>query len=152
MKLTDRSPVVEKTGQNTGLLLWQVSSLWQREIRKALEKHGLTHSQFVIMASIQWLSIHKKDVTQIRLSAYTKIDPMTTSTVLRTLQQKKLLLRQEHATDTRAKTVKLTERGKKIIKQAIATAELFDKQFFTALGAKAGDFNTRLQTLIKQAG
>jgi DNA-binding MarR family transcriptional regulator len=43
---------------------------------------------------------------------------MTTSTVLRTLQKKGLVKRHEHETDTRAKTVGITEIGIEIIKPA----------------------------------
>jgi len=82
------------------------------------------------MASIHWLILHDKDVTQIMLSSHTKIDPMTTSTVLRTLQKKGLLKRQEHLTDTRAKTVALTDIWIKMIKKAIVKVETFDKDFF----------------------
>lgn len=140
---------IEKAEDSTGFLLWQVTNLWQREIRKALEPYDLTHSQFVLMASIHWMTLHKQDVTQILLSAHTKIDPMTTSTVLRTLQTKGHLQRQEHLTDTRAKTVGLTDNGKKIIKQAIKTVEAFDKTFFRKLGEKAGTFNKQLLTLLE---
>ena len=72
---------VEKPEESSGFLLWQVTNLWQREIKKALGDFGLTHSQFVLMANIHWLTIHKEEVTQIILSDNTKIDPMTTSTV-----------------------------------------------------------------------
>ncbi len=147
---TDNTFSVESPDDSSGFLLWQVTNLWQREIRKALEKYGLTHSQFVLMASIYWLTLHKQDVTQILLSSHTKIDPMTTSTVLRTLQAKKLLQRQEHATDTRAKTVALTTEGQKIIKQAVKTVEKFDATFFSPLGEKTNEFNKKLVLLLKQ--
>src|ERR1041385_8352196 len=97
---SDNAFSVESPDDSSGFLLWQVTNLWQREIKKALEKHGLTHSQFVLLASIHWLTLSKQNVTQILLSSHTKIDPMTTSTVLRTLQKKGLLKRQEHETDT----------------------------------------------------
>ncbi|WP_281225734.1 MarR family winged helix-turn-helix transcriptional regulator [Flavobacterium aquiphilum] len=150
MKKDDNTFSVEKAEDSSGFLLWQVTNLWQREIKKALEPYDLTHSQFVLMASIHWLTLQKQDVTQILLSSHTKIDPMTTSTVLRTLQKKGLVLRQEHLTDTRAKTVGLTENGKKIIKQAVKTVETFDKTFFTILGAKTRKFNEQLLTLLGQ--
>ncbi len=140
---------VEKSEESSGFLLWQVTNLWQREIKKALEPYNLTHSQFVLLASIHWLTLHKQDVTQILLSSHTKIDPMTTSTVLRTLQTKGLLQRQEHLTDTRAKTVGLTDNGKKIIKQAVKTVETFDRTFFAKLDNKTGAFNKQLLTLLE---
>ena len=149
MKNKDNTFSVEKAEESSGFLLWQVTNLWQREIKKALEPYDLTHSQFVLMASIHWLTLHKQDVTQILLSSHTKIDPMTTSTVLRTLQTKGLLQRQEHLTDTRAKTVGLTDNGKKIIKQAVKTVETFDRNFFVKLGDKTENFNTQLLTLLE---
>ena len=140
---------VESAEDSTGFLLWQVTNCWQREIKKALEKYQLTHSQFVLLASIHWLILHRQEVTQIRLSAHTKIDPMTTSTVLRTLQEKGLIQREEHPTDTRAKTVVLTASGKKIIKPAIRTVEAFDREFFAVLGDGIKHFNEKLSALLK---
>lgn len=150
MKKDDNTFSVAKAENSSGFLLWQVTNLWQREIKKALEPYGLTHSQFVLMASIHWLTIHKQNVTQILLSSHTKIDPMTTSTVLRTLQSKGLIQRQEHLTDTRAKTVGLTDNGKKIIKQAVEAVENFDKFFFATLADNTQAFNEELLTLLSQ--
>jgi DNA-binding MarR family transcriptional regulator len=150
MKTYEKTFSVETAEESTGFLLWQVTNLWQREIKKALEKYDLTHAQFVLLASILWLSMQNEDVTQIALSLHTKIDPMTTSTVLRTLQKKGFIQRQEHSTDTRAKTVGLTTGGEKLAKQAIKTVEKFDLEFFQPLGDKVKDFNRRIITLLNQ--
>lgn len=149
-KSTDNTFSVEKPEESSGFLLWQVTNLWQREIKKALEQYGLTHSQFVLLASIHWLTLHKQEVTQVVLSNHTKIDPMTTSTVLRTLQQKGFIQRQEHSTDTRAKTVALTDEGKKLIKKAVVTVEKFDTEFFSVLGNKTVELNQNLISLLGQ--
>ncbi len=149
MNTEDNTFGVEDADDSSGFLLWQVTNLWQREIKKALEVHSITHSQFVLMASIHWLTLQQKEVTQVVLSAHTKIDPMTTSTVLRTLQSKELIMRQEHPTDTRAKTVALTEKGKEVIKKAVVTVESFDNKFFAPLGNMTGAFNKKLITLLK---
>jgi len=111
-------------------LLWQVTNLWQREIKKALEEFELTHSQFVLLASTYYLTLHKQDVTQVLLSNHTKIDPMTTSTVLRTLQKRGFIVRKEHSTDTRAKTVGLSKEGILITQKAVKTVEKFRPTFF----------------------
>lgn len=150
MKSKDNPFSVAKAEDSSGFLLWQVTNLWQREIRKALEPFDLTHSQFVLLASTHWLTLNNLEVTQILLSSHTKIDPMTTSTVLRTLQTKGLLQRQEHLTDTRAKTVTLTNQGNKLVKHAVKAVEAFDKTFFDALGAKVPQFNEQLLTLLNQ--
>ncbi len=146
--MTKKHFSVEKAEESTGFLLWQVTNLWQREIKKALKKYELTHSQFVLLASIHWLTLDKQSVTQILISNHTKIDPMTTSTVLRTLQSKGLIKRQEHETDTRAKKVRLTEIGITNIKQAIKTVEEFDKQFFGSLDNETKEFNSKLMILL----
>lgn len=135
--------------ESTGFLLWQVTNLWQREIKKALVTYDLTHSQFVLLASMLWFSQQRQEVTQILLSSHTKIDPMTTSTVLRTLQAKGLIQRQEHITDTRAKIVSFTEAGLKTAKLALKTVEKFDMDFFHPLGASGKDFNKKLLSLLQ---
>jgi MarR family transcriptional regulator, organic hydroperoxide resistance regulator len=150
MTSKDNTFSFENAEDSTGFLLWQVTNLWQREIKKALESFDLTHSQYVLLASIHWLTLHNQSVTQIVLSSHTKIDPMTTSTVLRTLQSKGLLKRQEHATDTRAKTVELTPEGKEIVKEAVKAVEKFDKEFFEPLGSGGKEFNKRLISLLKR--
>lgn len=152
MKQEDNTFSFDNADDSSGFLLWQVTNLWQREIRKALEQYDLTHSQYVLLASTHWLTLQNKDVTQVLLSMHTKIDPMTTSTVLRTLQTKGLLKRQEHSTDTRAKTVMLTDAGKKVIKQAVVTVEDFDKRFFSSLGSDTKTFNKKLQRLLSYSG
>jgi len=151
MKAIDNTFRFEKAEDSSGFLLWQVTNLWQREIKKALEKFDLTHSQFVLLASVHWLTLGKKQVTQILLSSHTKIDPMTTSTVLRTLQTKGLLSRVEHLTDTRAKTVVLTSEGTKVVKKAVKVVEEFDNLFFQVLGDKTKDFNNCLLALLDLA-
>lgn len=148
MNPSDNTFSFDKPEESTGFLLWQVTNLWQREIKKALMPYDITHSQFVLMASIHWLTLEKQEVTQIILSAHTKIDPMTTSTVLRTLLQKNMVSRQEHHTDTRAKTVSLTENGKKIIKDAVIAVEQFDHNFFSTLENKLTGFNQNLLKLL----
>lgn len=150
MKSTENTFSKGKAEESSGFLLWRVTNLWQRKIKKALEKFGLTHSQFVLLASIHWLTLHKEEVTQVVLSNHTKIDPMTTSTVLRTLQQKGFLQRKEHSTDTRAKTVGLTKEGVKIIKKAVVAVEKFDKEFFSSLGKKTTKLNRKLKILLGQ--
>jgi len=150
MKSSDNTFSVEKAEESSGFLLWQVTNLWQREIKKALEEFDLTHSQYVLLASIHWLTLHNQEVTQVVLSNHTKIDPMTTSTVLRTLQQKGFLERKEHLKDTRAKTVGLTQKGIEIIKMAVVSVENFDKKFFSLLGNKATELNNNLIILLGQ--
>jgi DNA-binding MarR family transcriptional regulator len=134
--------------ESSGFLLWQVTNLWQRGIRNALAEYNITHSQFVLLASTMWLSHGAAPVTQVLLSNHTKIDPMTTSTVLRTLQGKGLVKRREHETDTRAKTIELTEAGVATAQLAVKKVEQFDRDFFSLLGEDGSNFNRQLIVLL----
>ena len=130
--MTDFNNDLNKISQ--GFLFWQVTNLWQREIKKALKGYHLTHSQFIILASI--FTLKTENINQITIAHYTKIDPMTISTVLRNLQKKGLVQRHEHSIDTRAKSVQLTTNGRNIIILAIKTVEIFENEFFKPLGNK----------------
>ncbi len=145
---TEKTFSVATPEDSPGFLLWQVTTLWQRGIKKALDSIDITHPQFVILASILWLSAKKTGITQIELSQHSKIDPMTTSTIIRTLLRKKLIERKEHPTDTRAKIVVLTEKGKKVSSQAVKIIEKFDNAFFEPLSGAAKKFNGLLLTLL----
>ncbi|MCE1187583.1 MAG: MarR family transcriptional regulator [Ignavibacteria bacterium] len=148
MKSNNSPFSVEHADESTGFLLWQVTSLWQREIRKTLEPFDLTHSQFVLLASAYWLTLQKQEVTQILLSQHTKIDPMTTSQVLRILQRKGFIQRTEHFTDTRAKLVSLTGQGTEVITKAVVEVETFDRHFFSVLQDEVPGFNRQLLKLL----
>lgn len=61
------------------------------------------------------------------------MDRMTTSTVLRTLQKKGLIKREEHYSDTRAKVVELTEKGLKITVKALRQVNKYNINYFSVL-------------------
>lgn len=148
MKSDKKAFNVETPEDSPGFLLWQVTTLWQRGIKKALRSIDITHPQFVLLASLLWLLTKKGYVTQIDLSQHSKIDPMTTSAIIRILQRKDFIERQEHHSDTRAKTVILTGSGIKITKQAIKIIEKFDTEFFLSLENKTQEFNAALLNLL----
>lgn len=132
---------------SSGFLLWQVTVTWQRQINAALRTHGLTQIQFVLLAGILWLSTKEKFITQIMLARHTKADVMTTSQVLRTLEEKGFVARKSHPTDTRANVLHLTAAGKKIVFAAIPDVDKVDESFFKKIGSKKHQFNEVLRSL-----
>ncbi len=141
----------DQPSNSPGFLLWQVSNYWQREIKKALHSFGLTHTQFVVLAGIYWLSSENETVTQVKLARHLNIDVMMTSNVLRLLQKKGFLERIEHKTDTRAKIIKLTPSGLNIIKESVNNVEKFDSEFFSNI-SNLNKFNEELNRLLSQSG
>jgi DNA-binding MarR family transcriptional regulator len=116
--------------ESPGFLLWQTTMLWQRLIKKALEPHAISHAQFVIMATLLWFEFNKKIATQVDIIHWSKLDKMTVSKSLKKLVALKLVNRIEHQTDSRAKSVSLTPRGKKLLSHLIPLVEEVDALFF----------------------
>lgn len=122
---------VKTPDDSPGFLLWQLTCQWQREQRQALLKLGLTHPQFVVLASLLWLTTHEKEsITQRHVSEFSRIDKMSMSTLVATLEQKKLIKRATHHLDSRAYSLTLTSKGRERVLKAIPVVEGIDAQFF----------------------
>jgi len=134
--------------EKTGFLLWKVNNFWQREFKKNFEHLDLTHSQLVLLFTILWVETNQAEVSQKNLSDETGIDPMTTSTVLRTLQKKGWIKRKFHKKDSRTKLISLTEEGKRVISNATKVAKEFNTSFFSSLKDQQSQFQENLLTLL----
>ncbi len=120
----------EKPEESAGFLLWQITNLWQRKMNYALKDLDLTHVQFALLAGIAWLERFEKPITQVRLAKYASTNIMMTSKVIRTLEKKGLILRDECEADTRAKCVSLTEEGIQRFEKALNIVQAVDEKFF----------------------
>jgi len=143
---------VDSAEDSPGFSLWQVSSMWQRKINAGLKPFDLTHAQFVLLASMTWLASDNKPLTQVDLASHAKMDVMMASNVLRTLEEKGLIVRNPHPTDTRAKSLAVTNKGRDLAGQAVAVVEKIDTDFFSSLGNGVGGFNKQLLKLIEAGG
>lgn len=133
-----------------GYLLGQLTMLWQRKIKKVLDPLDLTQTQFVLLAALGWLSKNNNSVTQVDIANQSNADRMMVSKVLRTLEEKGFITRQEHETDTRAKTIRLTNIGEIVLQKAIIEVENADLDFFAILAEKRSSFNANMVELIDQ--
>ncbi|WP_078862181.1 MarR family winged helix-turn-helix transcriptional regulator [Streptomyces sp. NRRL F-5123] len=135
--------------ESTGLLLWQVTNRWQAAQRAALKPYGLTHVQFVLLASLTYLQAAEAPapVTQRRLADHAATDPMMTSQVLRALEARGLLTRDPHPHDARARTLSVTPEGRSLANAAVAAAEACDAAFFAPLTAAGAAFAEALRLL-----
>jgi DNA-binding MarR family transcriptional regulator len=138
----------ESSGDSPGLLLWQVTNRWQSAVRAALKPHDLTHVQFVLLASLTWLS-RGGPVTQRQLADHAATDPMMTSQVVRTLEAKGLLRRDTDPNDGRAKALTVTETGAAAANRAVVAVEACDRAFFGSLGGQLPVLVASLAVLAK---
>jgi len=137
----------KSAAESPGFLLWQVTNLWQRQIRAVLKDVDLTRVQFVLLASLAWLCRDRAVVTQSALAQHARIDVMMTSQVLRTLEQKGFIVRSAHPHDTRANALSVTPQGQQLAQRAIRLVEEADRRFFAPLGEDIPTFNDALQRL-----
>lgn len=133
-----------------GYLLGQVTTLWQRKQKRVLDPLDLTQTQFVLLAALGWLSKENDAVTQTDIANQGNADRMMVSKVLRTLEDKGFITRQEHQTDTRAKTIKLTPNGEIVLQKALLIIESSDVEFFSALETSLPSFNSNMLKLINE--
>ncbi len=117
-------------GKSPGFLLWRISNAWQQRQRAALHPLGLTHVQFVLLASLVWLTQHGAAVTQTDLAEQAQTDPMMTSQVVRTLEARGLLTRVTSAEDRRARVLAPTPAGIALAAAAITVVEAVDAACF----------------------
>jgi DNA-binding MarR family transcriptional regulator len=124
----------ETPSTSPGFQLWLVTLAWQRAIAAVLRPHGLTHVQFVLLASIWWLVGQDGPPTQRRLADHAGTGAMMTSQVLRRLERKGLVGRLDDAGDARAKRVRLSGAGEALLARVLPEVDRADAEFFAPTG------------------
>jgi DNA-binding MarR family transcriptional regulator len=117
--------------ESPGLLLWRATLRWQRQLTAALKPLGLTHVQFVLLASTWWLTqVAGETPSQRRIAEHAGTDPMMTSQVLRTLAARGLISRDPDPRDSRALQIEIADTGVKLARRAVRVVEAADTAFF----------------------
>jgi DNA-binding MarR family transcriptional regulator len=123
-----------RADDSPGFLLWKLTTLWQQRLSAVLDAHGITHTQFVILASLRWFEEQAEPPTQSHLAEHTHMDKMTLSKAIRKLEEAALVRRRASPSDSRAVTVAFSARGRRLIKDAVTEIEEADARFFSRLG------------------
>lgn len=118
--------------QSPGFLLWHISTTWRSSVEKVLKTLGLTHPQFVVIATTGWLTRNGDLITQVAIGKMAGLDPNTNSQIITGLEQRKLIKRVQ-SSDGRAKNVSLTSDGLNMLNQALPIVEQADSYFFNPL-------------------
>ena len=128
----------------------RVYNKWHSMIKKELKKMNLTHPQFVVLASLAYLSQDSNEVTQVMISKLSGIDVMTVSQILNLLEKNDFVKRKEHSKDTRAKAVILNKKGEETLQKAVPLVEKIDEIFFEKLDTDEEQFKHFLVRLNEE--
>jgi DNA-binding MarR family transcriptional regulator len=123
-------------GESPGFLLWRATLRWQRLIAAALAPFELTHVQFVLLACAWWLNEEGETPSQAAVARQAGTDVKMTSQVLRGLEARGLLERRPDPSDSRARRIVTTRKGKTLAPKAIAAVEAADAEFFGAVSTE----------------
>jgi DNA-binding MarR family transcriptional regulator len=132
-----------------GFLLWQVSKLWQQRLALSLQDLGLPPTQAVILANVLRLSEEGGEVTQSSLSKATKVDRMTASQTLRSLEAKRLIARRSSKIDSRTNQIRLTDHGRETAFETVVRLAAAHQAFFRPLKGDKGKMVSYLQKLVQ---
>ena len=126
-----------------GFWLHQAALAWRAELETRLRPLGLTPTQFLLLASTGWLERTGKP-TQQAVAEHAGADRMMTSKVVRTLEERGLLLRESDESDARVLRLALTPAGRTLTRQATKIARDVDAEFF---GPDPTELRATLRTL-----
>jgi DNA-binding MarR family transcriptional regulator len=106
-------------GHELGMLLRKAYLSFHRRANAWMLDHGVTADQFVLLTVVA----REPGITQITIVERTGSDPNTVAAVLRRLEQRRLVRREAHACDRRARCVFLTAEGQRVQRRAAKDAE-----------------------------
>lgn len=153
MRTNDESSFSYKNPEDSpGYILGRVSAVWQQAIKSRLDPLNISPSCFSILAAILWHEERGDEIRQGCLVTLTKLDKMTVSKTIRSIEGTGFITRTEDPNDARAKKIRLTVKGRKIAKKAVKTVEAEDEKFFSGLPKKQqGLLKSMMKSLIETA-
>ena len=106
-------------GHELGMFLRKAYLSFHRRANAWMLDHGVTADQLVLLIVVA----REPGITQITIVERTGSDPNTVAAILRRLEQRRLVRREAHARDRRARCVFLTAEGQRVQRRAAKNAE-----------------------------
>jgi len=132
---------------STGLLFIRVYNKWHTMITRELRKLGITHPQFVVLTTLNFLSQSDDNVTQASIAKLADMDVMSVSQIIKGLEKKEFIMRTTNPNDSRANAVILLSKGQEMVKKALPIVERTDDQFFGVLKENENIFRQYLKEM-----
>jgi DNA-binding MarR family transcriptional regulator len=121
-----------------GSLVWRLMLKWRAAVERALAPVGLTHAQYVLLASLRGLTWHGHRPSQRELADFAGLEPVFVSKLIRALERSGLVERATHPADPRAVQLRLTEHGVTVIDGAVTTVRRLQDELARPLGGVSG--------------
>ncbi|MDP3899091.1 MAG: winged helix DNA-binding protein [Mesorhizobium sp.] len=112
---------------------------WRAEVDRAVERFGLTHAQYSILASLHTMTAGDRRPTQRELSDYAGLQTIYVSKLVRALETAGFLTRDPDADDSRAVRLALTDFGRQTIAAARAVVRDLDSRLTAPIGGPDGE-------------
>tara|TARA_B100001540_G_C15545475_1_gene523400 strand:- start:207 stop:677 length:471 start_codon:yes stop_codon:yes gene_type:complete len=133
--------------KNLGLLIWQVSNYWQSKLRKILKNYNLTLNEYLVLQTINDLSIINKDFSQKMISNFSSIDNSVVSVTLKLLERKNLISR-TNKTDNRKKNIEILDIGNNLFNKIYPKIMEEEKIIFDKLQSENYNFINSLKLIL----
>jgi DNA-binding MarR family transcriptional regulator len=134
-------------GGGLGFLLVQAAQRWRNEVSAALRDLDVTPPHFfVLITLLRQRKRQNTPLTQRDVADRTGADANTTSQVVRALEDRALLVRVRHPTDSRAIALSLTDEGLALARQCSLRVRTVNQQFFR--NVEGASLAAQLTTLV----
>lgn len=135
--MSEKTVFREKNADDSpGFLLFRITVLWQKKLGIIFNDLKIQQTQYAILASLKYFEEKNEKCTQAFLVEHARIDKMTLSKSVRQLEKTGLVKRAQSDEDARAVLVKLTQRGRNLVTEAVRRIEDADELFFHYLNEK----------------
>lgn len=127
-----------------GHLVWRLAMKWRVAVDRALDPLGLTHAQYVVLASL--LALDRP--SQRELADHTGLEPLYVSKLARALEASGLISRTRDKVDTRTVRLELTAHGRSTVEPAVALVGSLLDRLLEPLGDRTAAFSRELTALL----
>lgn len=122
-----------------GYLVWRLANKWRVAVDRALAPLGLTHAQYVFLASLFGMAREGRLPSQRELADETGLEALYVSKLARGLDADGLIQRTRDTVDTRTVRLTLTDRGREVVEPAIAEVAVLLDRLLAPLGGRDGE-------------
>jgi MarR family transcriptional regulator, organic hydroperoxide resistance regulator len=135
---------------NVGFLVWRLSMRWRVAMDRVLAPLGLTHAQYVVLATLYGMSRGGARPSQRELADLTGLDPVYVSKLARALERDGFVTRSVKAADPRAVELALTDHGGAAVQEGIKAVYEMRDRLTRPLGGNDGTRTAELAQMICQ--